>query len=91
MSNKIPEFNPDDYPDKVCCGILEHLLVSGFEFPFTLPMSVSPAAPGDFNVQPRWAVRLYQKDQRTLGLNQAKSVTLFLMYCPFCGKKIGKE
>jgi hypothetical protein len=86
MANKIPEFNPDDYPDKVCCGILEHLVNTGYKFPFSIPIQLSQ----DMSLKAgSWAVTVYEQDTRTLGLNQRKHVTVFLSYCPFCGKKIG--
>jgi hypothetical protein len=88
----LPKLNPDDYPEKVCCGVLEHLIANGFEFPFIMPFRVEPeeGKQGDFSLQEKWAVSLYKKDSRSLGINQRQKITIFLSYCPFCGKKFGE-
>ena len=83
----LPDFNPDDYPDKTCCGILEHMIVSGYKFPFSKPIMVNK----DMQMNAGgWAVTMYEQDSRSLGLNQRKHITVFITHCPFCGKKIGE-
>lgn len=84
----LPEFKPEDYPDKTCCGVLEHLIASGYKFPFSKPVVVKrDTMQMDTG---GWAVTMYEQDARTLGLNQRKHITVFLTHCPFCGKKIGE-
>lgn len=80
-------FKPEDYPERVCCGTLEHLVETGYKFPFSKPIIVSKEL--QIGASDKWAVTIYEQDARSLGLNQRKHVTVFLSYCPFCGKEIG--
>lgn len=79
------DFNPEDYPDRVCCGILEHLTTVGLEFPFTFVTF------GDREQIKGWAVSMCPVDPRTLGPVIAKASMVLLSNCPFCGKKLQKE
>ena len=86
----LPKLNPEDYPEKVCCGVLEHLVANGFEFPFMKRFKTKPEGKDGIDIQEAWAVDVYKKDTRSLGINQRQKATIFLSYCPFCGKKIGE-
>lgn len=86
--SKIQDFNSEDYPDAVCCGILEHMVLCGYKFPFQVPILIN--RPGMELEAKKWSVSFYGKDLRSSGLNQRDTVSMFLVYCPFCGEKIGE-
>jgi len=85
---EIADFNPEDYPDAVCCGILEHMVLCGYAFPFARPIMVQK--PGELQAL-KWSITFYGKDKRSLNLSQRDRVSMFVVYCPFCGEKIGEE
>jgi hypothetical protein len=89
QSNIIPPFKPEDYPDKVCCGWLEHLVAAGFKFPFSIKTAITARDENSVDSQDKWSVEFYKQDARSLGVNQRQHITIFFLYCPFCGKKIG--
>lgn len=87
MTATIEQFKQEDYPDRVCCGALEHLTTSGFRYPFSRPVAIG----NDLDLKALgWFVTVYERDERTLNLNPGRSVKVVLQYCPFCGKKIAE-
>jgi len=84
MKNKVAAlvpFDPKDYPDATCCGVLEHLRRCGFDTIYR-PIRLL----GDKTLESRgWAVRLYDEAQKA----KTRSVPAYLSYCPFCGNELG--
>ena len=86
---ELPEFKPEDFPDKKCCGIFEYMILNGFKYPFYL--TVSQALMQSLNPVPStWAVRLYKQTARSLTLNEREQISLTMAYCPFCGAKLNE-
>lgn len=77
----IEGFDPDDFPDKACCGLPEYLMLCGFFYPLEA-VRLRAGKPA------RLAIRFFERDPRTFQPNLARTVSLVMPYCPFCGENI---
>lgn len=80
------DFKLEDYPERSCCGIFEHLTKNGYIIPF---VRVQDSETGNHI---GWAVSLYKSsDRRTMQPLAKDSLRFQMMYCPFCGDRIIKD
>lgn len=75
-------FDPEDFPDKLCCGIPEYMILCGLVFPLEIIEDL-------VTKKHRLAVRFFEKDPRTLKPNTVRSLSMIVQTCPFCGEDIG--
>lgn len=78
-------FNADDYPNKTCCGVMEHIVAEGYTLPFYHPISITQDL-HTLKALP-WSIRV-MKQTPSGGLARRGAVTMIMSYCPFCGKKV---
>ena len=82
--NRFTQFNSDDYEDKTCCGIMEHLEANGFKVPFERPLSIDKKG---LMVVNDWAIHCFK--MTSAGNISTKNKTImYLSFCPFCGQKL---
>jgi hypothetical protein len=81
------DFNPDDYPNKTCCGLLEYFVDQGYVYPISKPIGVSQELA--MSVM-GWSIR-YCKQKPSGDISTKDSVHLLMNFCPFCGKALTKD
>lgn len=86
-NSPIPQVNPDDYPNRACCGWLEHMQAHGYVYPYR-PVEVI-GGHLDEGGKVIYGLAFYQQDPRTMQpLTNRDVIILQLPHCPFCGAKI---
>jgi hypothetical protein len=80
----LKEFKEEDYPDRVCCGVLEWIVDAGYAFPFQRPIIINEdrqLVPGG------WSAQCFKKTPKG-DISRKENIHFFLTYCPFCGKEL---
>ena len=79
------EFNPDNFPNRTCCGVMEYFVSDGWAIPFERPIAVNRDT---LNMEVvGWSIRLYKKTSAGHPSKQ-KGPFILMSFCPFCGKNI---
>ena len=87
MNSDLKEFKRENYPERVCCGILEWITDSGFTFPFQRPIIINKykqMVPGG------WSAQCHKKTPKG-DISKKEYIHFFLTHCPFCGQEIGEQ
>lgn len=78
----------DKNEDVICCGVVEALKDKGYYYPFERPIIINKDT---LNLEVGGVALRVCKKTPTGKISQTKQSSIFIKFCPFCGKSLNNK